>query len=360
MKILMLVNWKVKRSNEIPKDIQAPDYIVPNYKYWFFRYFEEDDIQIDVIDISSCEFLENIEKKYLHFYIVQTIKAIKRMKKYDLVISHGMPSGILLALYRKIFKTKVKHVVFDIGAFNSAKEKGKILKLNQFASKSIDGIIYHESLQIKYYEKYFPWLVGKSVFIPFGTDIEYLKNDKKDTNVGQVNSEKIVLSIGYNMRDNATLIEAFKNVKITNLKLRIIGSSKEKHSDGNIEYWPPISKRELNNQIQNAFFCILPLEYRNYSFGQMTLLQQMYYEKIIITADVPSILDYVENNKTAILYKNGNSEDLRKKIEYVYNNYNEMIKIGIEAKKSIITKYNEEIMAKKIEIFLKEVENGNT
>lgn len=355
MKILMLVNWKVKRSNEIPKDIQAPDYLVPNYKYWFFRYFEEKNIQIDVIDISSCRFLEKIEKKYLHFYIVQTIKAIKRMKKYDLVVSHGMPSGILLALYRRVFKTKVKHVVFDIGAFNSAKEKGKILKLNQFASKSIDGIIYHESLQIKYYEEYFPWLVKKSVFIPFGTDIEYLKNDKKNTNVGQVNSEKIILSIGYNMRDNGTLIEAFKKVKIPNLKLRIIGSAKEKYSDGNIEYWPPIPKRELNNQIQNALFCILPLEYRNYSFGQMTLLQQMYYEKIIITADVPSILDYVENNKTAILYKNGNVEDLKSKIEYVYNNYEKIKYIEREAMLAVKYKYNEEEMAKKIEKFLKEV-----
>lgn len=74
MKILMLVNWKVKRSNEIPKDIQAPDYLVPNYKYWFFRYFEEKNIQIDVIDISSCRFLEKIEKNIYIFILFKQLR----------------------------------------------------------------------------------------------------------------------------------------------------------------------------------------------------------------------------------------------------------------------------------------------
>ena len=354
MKILMLVNWKVKKVNEIPEDLQSPDYYCDMEKYWFFKYFKN-DVEVDVIDISSFRFWENIEKNHLHFYIVQTIKAIFKMKKYDLVISHGMPSGILLALFRRIFKTKTKHVVFDIGAFNSAKESGKILKLNQFASKSIDGIIYHESQQIEYYKKFFPWLVNKSKFIHFGTDTNYFLRDINIKNSQQENDEKFILSIGYNMRDNETLEKAFKISNIENCKLRIIGSSKEKYEDGNIEYWPPIPKRMLNEQIQNALFCVLPLEYKNFSFGQMTLLQQMYYEKILITADVPSVNDYVEDKKTAIVYKHGNIEELKEKIEYTYNNYKQLKDIGIEAKKAVETKYNEENMALKVEKFLKEI-----
>lgn len=355
MKILMLVNWKVKQVNDIPKDIQAPDYYCKKEKYWFFKYFK-DDVKVDVIDISSCGFWEKIERKYLHFYIVQTIKAIKKMKEYDIVISHGMPSGILLALFRRFFETKTKHVVFDIGAFNSAKESGTILKINQFASKSIDGIIYHESQQIEYYKKYFPWLVKKSKFIHFGTDTKYFFRDVDSVDVNKKEDKnKFILSIGYNMRDNQTLEEAFKKLNIDNCKLRIIGSSKKKYTEENIEYWPPIPKRELNQQIQEALFCVLPLEYKNYSFGQMTLLQQMYYNKILITADVPSVKDYVENKKTAIIYKHGNVEDLREKMQYVYNNYKNIQYIGIQAKKTVEEKYNEENMAYEVEIFLNEV-----
>ena len=354
MKILMLVNWKVKYSDNVPEDIQAPDYYCKKEKYWFYKYFTK-DVQVDVIDISSFRFLENIEKNYLHFYILQTIKAIFKLRKYDLVVSHGMQSGILLALFRRVFKTKTKHIVFDIGAFNSAKEYGKILKINQFASKSIDGIIYHESEQLEYYKKCFPWLIEKSQFIPFGADINYFERDKKSIKNQSNQDEKYIISIGYKFRDNETFKKAFEKCNISDCKLKIIGSAEVKKEEGDIQYYPPIPKRELNGQIQNALFCILPLEYMNFSFGQMTLLQQMYYEKIVITANVPSVKDYIVDGKTGILYKSNDSEDLKNKIEYVFNNYKDLKNIASSAKNSVEKQYNEKNMAVNIEKFFEKI-----
>lgn len=355
MKVLMLVNWKVKYTLDIPKDIQSPDYYTQNEKYWFFKYFKE-DIDVDVIDISSNRIIELFEKKVLHFYIVQAFRAIKKMKKYDLIISHGMPSGILLALYRRIFgKKDKKHIIFDIGAFNSAKETGKILKLNQFASKSIDGIIYHESEQIEYYKKCFPWLVKKAKFIPFGTDIDYFEQDKNDSQIDKY-KDNYILSIGYNFRDNDTLIAAYKKANI-NYKLKIIGSVKEYKEEDNIQYYPPIDKRTLNSQIQCARFCVLPLEYKNFSFGQMTLLQQMYYSKAVITANVPSVKDYVQDGKTAVLYKSQDIEDLKNKIELLKDEQKAKT-IGEEAKKIVIDEFNERNMALEIEKFIKNIIEG--
>lgn len=353
----MLVNWKVRYTEKIPNDLQAPDYYTKNEKYWFFRYLPE-DIEVDVIDISSNKLIENIERK-LHFYIVQTIKAIRRMKNYDVVISHGMPSGILMALYRRIFgKKKEKHIIFDIGAFNSAKEKGVILKLNQFASKSIDGIIYHESEQIAYYKKCFPWLVEKSKFIPFGTDVTYFDRDIDEIKNKEKNKEDYIISIGYNLRDNETLIEAYKKSNI-NCSLKIIGATEKYRREGNVQFFPPIKKRELNKEIQNAKFCVLPLEYREFSFGQMTLLHQMYYEKIVITANVPSMKDYIIDGKTGILYKSKDIEDLKNKIEYTFNNYENLKDIEKLAKKSVETEYNEEKMAKRVEEFINKIVDVN-
>lgn len=356
MKILMLVNWKIKYSDDIPDDLQSPDYYSKKEKYWFYKYFSE-EVQVDVIDISSFKALENIEKNILHFYILQALKAIFKLKKYDLVVSHGMQSGILIALFRSFFKTKAKHIVFDIGSFNSAKETGKILKLNQFASKSIDGIIYHEREQLEYYKKCFPWIIKKSKFIPFGADVDYFEKEKKSIEIKSFQDGKYIISIGYKFRDNETLEKAFKKCNIKNCKLKIIGSVKEKKEEGNIQYYPPISKSELNKEIQNALFCILPLDYMNFSFGQMTLLQQMYYGKIVITADVPSVRDYIINGKTGILYKHKDSEDLKNKIEYVFNNYNNLQDISNAAKKSVDTQFNEKNMAKNVEEFLKKIDS---
>ena len=176
MKILFLPNWEVMKCSKAPKDKQPPDYYVKGEDYWFFRYFERKP-EVDIIDVASAKWIQNIEKNKLRFYVIQALKAIPRLNKYDLVVSHGMQSGVVISLWRRLFKTRAKHVVFDIGAFNSAAESGAALKLMQFASRSIDGFIYHTSSQIKYYEKFFPWIVDKSQFIRFGTDAEYFTEE---------------------------------------------------------------------------------------------------------------------------------------------------------------------------------------
>ena len=150
----MLVNWKIEYATQTPADKQPPDYYVKGQDYWFFRYFA-DKPQVDVLDISSFPWLERFEKNTIRFYLWQALKAIPKLNKYDLIVSHGMQSGIAIALWRRVFKTKTKHVVFDIGSFASASESGFALKLMQFASKSIDGVIYHTSSQIDYYKKFF-------------------------------------------------------------------------------------------------------------------------------------------------------------------------------------------------------------
>ena len=352
MKILILVNWKVRRCNEVPEDLQSPDYYTKKEKYWFFKYFPK-ETQVDVIDMGSFEFWEKIERYKLHFHIVQTIKAITKLKNYDVVISHGMPSGIGLALFRKFFNTKAKHIVYDIGSFNSAAKSGIKLKLNQYASKSIDGIIYHSSEQIEYYKNFYPWIIEKSKFIPFGTDIKYFDRDK----INNIQNENYILSIGYSMRDYETLIKAFIKIN-SDIKLKIIGTNKLKVEDKRIEQIASMPKRELNKAIQKAKLCVLPLEYKNFSFGQMTLLQQMYYEKAVITAKVPSVKDYIKNGKTGIFYKSKNEKDLKEKIQKLLEDNSLRKEIGKNAKKEIEEKFNEKKLGEESYKFICEILGG--
>lgn len=345
MKILMLVNWKVEYSAGKPLDKQPPDYYVENELYWFYRYFNKPP-KVDVVDVSSFQFLENFEKNKLRFYIWQTLKVLPKLKEYDLIVSHGMQSGVLLSLWRRIFKTEAKHIVFDIGSFNSAAESGMALKLMQFASKSIDYIIYHTSSQIEYYEKFFPWIVPKSKFIRFGTDLEFfnfenlmVSNDKDD----------YMVCVGYSKRDWDTLVKAYTELNL-NIKLRLIGHVEEKYNEiPGIEQIPFVPIKELMNQIYNARFSILPLESFNYSYGQMTLMQQMALEKCVITAEVPSLLDYVEDEKTAILYCPKDVNDLKEKIQLAISNELLREDIGKRARRFLEKECNEKIMAKQIE-----------
>lgn len=348
MKILMLVNWKVEYCKEKPKDKQPPDYYVYGDDYWFYRYFSHKP-EVDVIDVHSLPWLENFEKNKIRFYIWQTVKAIPKLRKYDLIVSHGVQSGIVLSLWRRLFKTRAKHIVFDIGSFNSAAESGSALKLMQFASKSIDGLIYHTRSQLEYYKRFFPWLVDKSKYIRFGTDLDFF--DPRELKESTDHSS-YMLCVGYSKRDWNTLVKAYKRLN-TSIKLRLIGHVEKdfQHLEG-LEQIPFIPINELISQIYNAKFCVLPLESFNYSYGQMTLLQQMALGKCVIAAKVPSLVDYIEDGKTAVLYEPGDDLMLSEKIQMLLNDDGVVQKIADNAVSFLKSDCNEKIMAKEIEGFL--------
>lgn len=363
MKILFLPNWEVMKCSEAPKDKQPPDYYVKGEDYWFFRYFERKP-EVDIIDVASAKWIQNIEKNKLRFYVIQALKAIPRLNKYDLVVSHGMQSGVVISLWRRLFKTRAKHIVFDIGAFNSAAESGAALKLMQFASRSIDGFIYHTSSQIKYYEKFFSWIVDKSQFIRFGTDAEYFteESDVRKTNNASAKRQETpdapiqtpyCICVGYSKRDWDTVIKAFELAQPKDLKLLLVGHVEDKYKDiANVEQMGFVSITELKNLITGAKFGILPLKSYNYSYGQMTLLQQMAMGKCVIASKVPSLVDYYEEGVTAVSYESENARELADVINSINTDDAMREKIGINAADHVKNISNECTMAKEIERFL--------
>lgn len=347
----MLVNWKVKYKNADSKEEQKSDFYVKEKPYWFYRYFSESP-EVEVIDVHSIGILEKFEKNILRFYIWQAMKAALKLGKYDLIVSHGMQSAVVISLMRRVFRTKAKHIVFEIGGFNSAAESGMALKLMQFASKSIECFIYHTSSQVEYYKKYFPWIVDKSHFVKFGTDLEFFD---PSTLQDRADKDSYIICVGYNKRDWDTLVKAY--VKLgTKVKLRLVGhvDARLEGMDG-VEQLPFVSVRELMNQIYNAIFCVLPLESFNYSFGQMTLMQQMALNKCVVAASVPSLNDYVKDGKTAVLYSPGDADDLREKMEMVLSDSKMRERIGKQGREYLLTACNERTLGEQLELIYKSV-----
>lgn len=341
----MLINWKVDYCDVAPKGKQPPDYFVRGKDYWFYRYFH-DKPEVDVVDVRSFSWLEKFEKNKLRFYVLQALRVIPRLGKYDLIVSHGMQSGVVISLWRRLFRGRAKHVVFDIGSFASASETGVALRLMQFASHSIDGVIYHTSSQIQYYKKCFPWLVKKSRFIPFGTDAEYFDPDEVQT---KNTTDPYILCVGSAKRDWATLVKAYPKLN-TNVHLRIVGHvDATLKGDPKIEQLPVIPIQELKKQIANARFSVLPLESFNYSFGQMTLLQQMAMGKCVVAACVPSLRDYVRDGETAVFYEPKNQKDLAEKMKWLLNDNAAVERIGRQAREYLLHEWNEKKMAAQIE-----------
>ena len=352
MKVLFLPNWKVEYSLKAPSDKQPPDYYVESEPYWFFRYFDEKP-EVDVLDVHSCKWLESFEKNKIRFYIWQALRAIPKLGRYDLIVSHGMQSGVVISLWRRLFKTKARHIVFDIGAFNSASESGFALKLMQFASKSLDYVIYHTSNQRHYYEKFFPWIVDKSQFIRFGTDADFFAKQEDCLIEHEEEKKPFCICVGYSKRDWNTVIKAFQMANANNLRLKLVGHVNPAYEDiPGVEQIGFIPIRDLMQEIRRAKFSILPLLSFNYSYGQMTLMQQMALGKCVIVAKVPSLVDYMEDGVTTLVYEPKNFRQLADLINKVNNDEALRNSIGENARKFICNECNEKIMAKEIEAVL--------
>lgn len=351
----MLVNWRVYYLSKDRRDIQPPDKVVEGQKYWFFRYWQNSDIQVDVIDFTKLPFFHYIEKKKLKFYIFQSVKGLMRSRGYDLIISHGAQSAVFLTFMRRIIKQESPpHIVIDGGCFNGGRDTRIEISLIKFVAKSLAGIIYHATIQKEYYKRHLPFLFNKSQFIPFGADTEFFQ----PMNIKE--RDDYIISIGYAKRDYITLLKAWKKVSSLGTKLKIIGVNNLRklgvlNLPCNVELHESIPINKLKELIAKSRFVVIPLPYYKYSYGQMTLLQSMAMGKAVIVTKVPGVIDYVTPGKDALFVGLYDVSDMRQKIELLLNNPSLVERLGKQARETIVQRFNEKHMAENVYKFAKEI-----
>ena len=134
--------------------------------------------------------------------------------------------------------------------------------------------------------------------------------------------------------------------------MHLIGGRKKQFENINgVVQIPYLPVNDFIKQVRGAEFCILPLEPVPFSFGQMRLLQQMALRKCVIVSDAPSIMDYVEDGKTALVYRSADIEDLCNRITTLNADDEEREKIETNAFEFVKQICNERKMAEEIELF---------
>jgi glycosyltransferase involved in cell wall biosynthesis len=345
--ILMLVNWDVHRASETDTSLQSPNALRNGEKYWFFKYWPNQSVRVDVLDFCRLPVINYVERWWLKFYVTQALRALPRIGRYDLILSHGAQSGVLMAFLRSLVGVKMPpHVIIDVGCFNGGRSrKLEILPLKQ-AAKSVTGVISHNSFQQDYYRENLPSLAEKCRFVPFGTDPQFFKPMDLQT-------EDYIVSIGYIKRDWETLIKAFERLE-GKTKLKIIGVPEKNElelspgMEDRVECKPYIPIGNLKEEIAKARFVVIPLPYYKYSFGQMTLLQSMSMQKAVIVTDVPGVADYVEHGHNAMLFQPKDWRDLKSKMETLLQNPEMARSLARNARESVMTKFNEERLAQEL------------
>ncbi|TET11794.1 glycosyltransferase [Candidatus Aerophobetes bacterium] len=348
MRILVLINYPYERGHQYSATIR-----------WFFKYWPDPDVKIDVVDFSKIPLIHPIERKLFHFYIIQTLRILPRINQYDLIYSDGAQSAVLLAFLRSLLGIKYPpHVVLDIGCFNDGRRREIELKLIRELVESVSCVIYHARIQESYYRECLPSVWERCRFVPIGVDPTYFSPRK-------IEEEDYVFCVGghrgLKSRDWPTLMKAFGTLN-SKTELRVVGNEKLGRSElrgekvpKDVRFYPLVPRQHLKNVLGASIFSVLPLPYHAHSQGQFSLLESMAVGKAVIVSKVPGIIDYVEDGKTAVLYEPYNAEDLKEKVEFLLNNPQEAKRIGREARRSVELYYNEENMARGIYKAIKEL-----
>ena len=349
MKVLCIFNWTIQRLYEDDPDVREPDKILPDERYWFFKHWPVDDLEVDIIDWKKTGFI-NVLGRSIGFKLYDPKNLTKKAENYDLVLIHGASAGFLFLLYNSLFtkKTDTKIGLFDVGGVRAGLLPTSIrYPLIKKLFSPVDEIVCHTRKQKREYEK----LLGKSTsvnFVPLG--INYW-----DIPEGEETEEKYAVTIGYMERDWQTLFKALEEVPIP---LKIIGITSEdvsypKKLAPYLDFKGYLHKEKFDEVVGKSTLVILPIDETNHATGQLTLLNSFSQAKPVIVSNVTGVKDYVIHKNDCMVYQPKNSMDLKNKINMLWNSPELRKKLGKKARKIVENKYCLEKMSKKLFLIFK-------
>jgi len=167
--------------------------------------------------------------------------------------------------------------------------------------------------------------------------------------IPDVKYEPFILFIGRieKLKGLMTLVKAFEN---TDRHLKIIGFSFDNYENEIKSYLKDkthsidfLGKKEFQEIIPFLSTClctIVPSEvYDNFP---NVIIESFAFKKAVIATDIGSLPELVKNNETGLTFNYGSSEDLTKKIEYMFCNLEEAKRMGENAYQTLLHDYSPE------------------
>jgi len=333
----------------------SKDYYISIYCSWFYsKDYVRDDIELIK--------LRNLKGKHLSSLSLFLLSAIHALfiKRVDLVHVHNTDAGFIIPLLRIKYKVigtshgypyKLQKWNALAKYFLRTSESLFILLSNLITcvSKTIS-----EELKYKYKKEIH--------FIPNGVDIpHYIKDESIFNKYKLLRKNYICFAAG---RIDPTkgchiLLKAFNKLK-RNIRVVVIGdfSHKKDYSkklyemaDKRVTFIPFIEKKEkLFGIVKNSKLFVFPSTVEAMS---MMLLEVAALGTPIICSDIPENIDVLKNR--AIYFKSGDSNDLKSKVDYCLDNYDDILKMSNQTKDWITDQYNWQVISeeyKKIYGFL--------
>ena len=152
----------------------------------------------------------------------------------------------------------------------------------------------------------------------------------------------------------STLIKAFKNLKVQNIRLMIVGDGPTRgflenltDQDSRIQFTGYLTGPALADATRNARAVIVPSEW--YENAPISILEAFAFGKPVIGARIGGIPEMVDEYINGLLFESGNVDDLTDKLNKFLSYSNEKISdMGQAARKKAVEEYSPELHYEKL------------
>lgn len=280
----------------------------------------------------KLKYLPTINTKHTDFIVHTFLSTVDVMfKDYDIVHYHAMGSG-LFSIFPRL--TGKKTIVTIHGLDYEREKWGAIAKAYLKFSERLITIFPNNVITVsKKIKKYYMEKYNKEIeFIPNGVDIPETKSLSSLKKYG-LKKDNYILSLGRIVPEKGVyfLIKAFREIK-TDLKLVIVGDAthtdkylnevkESAEGDKRIIFTGSLHGEEKAEAYSNALFFVLPSTIEGMP---VVLLEAMSFGTCSLTSDIEENVNIIGNEKYGFLFKSKNVNDMRKRLEYLINNKEEL------------------------------------
>ncbi|MEK7505351.1 MAG: glycosyltransferase family 4 protein [Patescibacteria group bacterium] len=338
-KILYL--YSGSRKNKFQGQIGL-DY--PDTQFYGLNYLKKFDLEAEY-----KEWQDFAKQKFWHTKIGFRIRHLLLFfftRGYDLVFGSSI---LYMMVFKKIFKTRRKFVLFNIGLQRTLTANKK----NQFKYalissllKELDGVVCLANFQREQLESVYPFLRGKVSFVPLGVDTQFYQP-------GYEGRGEYILSVGRdNGRDYKTVMEVVR--KLPEREFHIVCSKRNLENIGeipkNVKVFYDLSPSELHKKYQEAILLLLLTHQDSFldgadCSGQTVLLDAMANGLPVIISRKKYLGDYVTDGKEAILVDCYNATQTALAINSLLEDGEGRHRLALSARKRAELEFSTEKMA---------------
>ena len=311
-----------------------------------------------------------------------------KLKKFDYIYLHyPFFGGAEVIWLLKLFCRKPKLIIhFHMDVKNSGPITGllsipdKLIRfslLKQAETIVCASIDYVSQSQIKKYYRHYP---DKFQEIPFGVNLNKFQPKLMEKSADSkiiAKAKKIVhyindrfikknrldllfvggLDTAHYFKGVDILLKSLAGITSRPWRLLIAGEGDRRpyyeslavklNLEKKVEFRGKLTDEELVRSYQNSDLLILPSINNNEAFG-LVLIEAMACGVPVIASNLPGVRNVFNNHQQGLLVEPGNADDLKKKLEFIFNNEEMRRLMSLSARKLAEDKYDIEIMKKKL------------